>query len=162
MKYLPIIALFIYLTACNLQTRETKKVHAKIDSLEEALAATYKPGFGEFMSGIQVHHAKLWFAGLNQNWALADFELHEIQEAFEDIQQFCNDRSEARSISMIGPAMDSVTNSVNQKDLNRFKGSYILLTTACNSCHKATKHGFNVVTVPLNLPVPNQDFKPIK
>ena len=35
------------------------------------------PGFEEFMSNIQAHHAKLWFAGQNHNWKLADFEIHE-------------------------------------------------------------------------------------
>ena len=37
------------------------------------------------MSGIQVHHEKLWFAGTAKNWRLADFEIHEIMEAVDDI-----------------------------------------------------------------------------
>lgn len=72
-----LIALFsISLFACNQQTDNTQVLQNRIDSLEQKLANTYKPGFGEFMSGIQAHHSKLWFAGQNENWKLADFEVH--------------------------------------------------------------------------------------
>jgi hypothetical protein len=134
-------------------------MQATIDSLQKQLAETYKPGFGEFMSGIQTHHAKLWFAGQNQNWLLADFEVHEIKESLDAIQKYCSERPEMKAIGMINPSIDSVNNAIQQKNFQLFKSSFILLTNTCNNCHKATDHGFNVVTVPTNLPVVNQDFK---
>ena len=94
------------------------------------------------MSGIQMHHAKLWFAGQNENWPLADFEIHEILEALEDIQKFCVDRPESKSIGMINPAIDSISYAIQQKNLQLFKNSFTLLTNTCNNCHKATEHGF--------------------
>ena len=39
------------------------------------------------MGGIQTHHAKLWFAGLNNNWKLAEYEIDEIKERFEQAQE---------------------------------------------------------------------------
>ena len=134
-------------------------MQSKTDSLEKQLDKTYKPGLGEFMTGIQLHHAKLWFAGQNQNWPLADFEIHEIMEALDDIEEFCKDRPEAKSIGMLKPAIDTVTDAIRQKDLRSFKNSFSLLTNTCNNCHKATDHGFNVVTIPNNPPVSNQDFR---
>ncbi|MEO6833090.1 MAG: hypothetical protein ABI378_11270, partial [Chitinophagaceae bacterium] len=80
MKLTFLILLSFGLFACNQQNNQTQGLQNQIDSLNKKLADTYKPGFGEFMSGIQVHHNKLWFAGKNQNWALADFEIHEILE----------------------------------------------------------------------------------
>ena len=154
--------LFALILSCNSNQGKYRKLQTKIDSLQKELAETYKPGFGEFMSGIQIHHAKLWFAGQNQNWALADFEVHEIQESLDDIQKFCTDRPETKAITMINPAIDSISNAIAQKDPGRFKSSFVLLTNTCNSCHKATEHGFNVVTIPTNLPVVNQDFKASK
>ena len=108
-----------------------------------------------------MHHAKLWFAGQNTNWKLADFEVHEIEEALEDIQKFNNDRMEAKSISMINPAMDNVSNASEQKNIHSFTSSFNLLTNTCNNCHKATEHEFNVVIIPSSLPVVNQSFKHI-
>ena len=147
---------------CTSQNDKVQKMQTTIDSLQKQLNETYKPGFGEFMSGIQTHHAKLWFAGQNQNWPLADFEVHEIQEAMEDVQKFCSDRPEAKAIGMIGPSIDSVNNAIQQKDLQLFNRQFILLTNTCNKCHQSTEHGFNIVTIPASLPVVNQDFKPAK
>jgi hypothetical protein len=44
------------------------------------------------MSSIQVHHAKLWFAGQNQNWELADFEMHEIAGIDDAIKEYQSER----------------------------------------------------------------------
>lgn len=145
--------------SCNQKNDNVQKMQVTIDSLKKELAETYKPGFGEFMSGIQTHHAKLWFAGLNENWALADFEVHEIQESLEAIQKFCADRPESKAISMINPAIDSISNSITQKNSSLFKSSFVLLTNTCNTCHNQTEHGFNVVTIPSASPVVNQEFK---
>src|ERR1051326_7929529 len=118
----------IILAACNQQNKKIEQMQIKIDSLQKQLAETYKPGFGEFMSGIQIHHAKLWFAGINQNWPLADFEVHEIRESLDDIRQFCKDRPEVKAMGMINPAIDSVAIAVRQKDLTLFKSDFVLLT----------------------------------
>jgi hypothetical protein len=48
------------------------------------------------MSSIQVHHNKLWFAGESQNWKLANFESHEIQEAIQDIEKYQTEREESQ------------------------------------------------------------------
>lgn len=155
-KYL--FLLLIVLCACG-QTNNTQRLQAEIDSLHKELSQAYKPGFGEFMSGVQVHHAKLWFAGNAQNWDLADFELHEIREALDGIKEYDTARPETKSIDMIDAPMDSMANAVKNKDLATFKSSYTLLTKTCNDCHLATKHQFNVVKIPDSPPFTNQEFK---
>jgi len=84
-KNLVLISLFFLVTACNLSTENSSRLQVEIDSLRHQLSETYTPGLGEFMSGIQIHHAKLWFAGISKNWELADFEIKEIREANENI-----------------------------------------------------------------------------
>ncbi|HSU28391.1 MAG TPA: hypothetical protein VLJ68_08415, partial [Chitinophagaceae bacterium] len=160
MKSLIYLLSYILFSACNQSNGNAKKLQAQIDSLKRKLDDTYKPGFGEMMSSIQTHHAKLWFAGINSNWKLADFEIHEIQESLADIQKFNTERTEVKTIGMINPAIDSVSKAILQQNLQQFTNSYMLLTNTCNSCHKATEHEFNVVTIPSALPVVNQDFKP--
>lgn len=87
--------------SCNKQLEKNQVLQKRIDSLEIKLSESYKPGFGEFMSSLQIHHAKLWFAGQNKNWKLADFEINEIKENLEGIQKYCKDRPETKSIGMI-------------------------------------------------------------
>ena len=82
----------LFLPSCARSGRRRGALEAKIDSLQRRLDDAYRPGLGEFMSGIQVHHAKLWFAGNAQNWKLADFEVGEIRETLERMEE------EARTI----------------------------------------------------------------
>jgi len=151
-------AIFFSFIACNQHT-DNSKLQSRIDSLEKKLATTYKPGFGEFMSSIQVHHAKLWFAGKNQNWELADFEMHEIGEALDAIREYQAEREESKKVDMLKPALDAVNDAIQKKDSMLFNSSYLLLTNTCNNCHKAVSFGFNVVQVPETPPFSNQAFK---
>lgn len=160
MRNIHLLFFVTILFSCNNSTDKTQALQNRIDSLENKLAQTYKPGLGEFMSSIQVHHAKLYFAGENQNWQLANFEAGEIKEALEGIRAYCSDRPEVQKIDMINPAIDSISNAISTKNPLLFKGSFILLTTTCNNCHQATRHAFNVIKIPDNPPFSNQDFKP--
>ena len=145
--------------ACKQQADNTKSLQSRVDSLEKKLATTYKPGFGEFMSSIQIHHAKLWFAGKNKNWELANFEMHEIGEAIDAIKEYQTEREESKKVDMLKPALDAVNDAIQKKDSSLFNSSYLLLTSTCNNCHKAVNFGFNVVKVPDTAPFSNQSFK---
>jgi len=147
----------IALIACN-----GTSTNNQMKSQPQAAAPLYKPGLGEFMSGIQVHHAKLWFAGINENWKLADFEMHEIGEALDNIRRLNTDRPETNSLGMIDAPLDSVNVAIQKQDVNSFKKSFNILTTTCNTCHRTTDHGFNVVKIPDAPPFSNQDFTPQK
>lgn len=164
MRYILFITSVILLASCNnnQQSEKIQQLEAKIDSLQIKLDSTYKPGFGEFMRGVQLHHAKLWFAGINQNWPLAKFELDEIREALTDIQKYDTDRPETTVIPMINEAMDSITNVVKQQNVKQFRNAYSLLTSTCNDCHVATQHEYNVIKIPTTTPIGNQSYEPVK
>src|SRR5215467_11870193 len=127
-KRLPIGLLAVVLASCQQSPDNTRVLQARIDSLENKLANTYRPGLGEFMSGIQVHHAKLWFAAKYENWPLADFEVHEIMETLDDIKAFNTDRPEVKQLSMIQGPLDSVNAAIQAKDASKFKNAFQLLT----------------------------------
>jgi hypothetical protein len=158
MKAVLLFSLMLVISACS-QSAEVHQLQTKVDSLQSKLDDTYKPGLGEFMTGIQLHHAKLWFAGINKNWKLADFEVHEIGETLDDIKKYCTDRPEVKSIGMIDPAIADISAAIKRQDMQSFKSGFIQLTSDCNTCHKDNQHGFNVIIIPNTLPVSNQDFK---
>jgi len=153
-----LIAAFLILAACNSDRQDNAALRAQIDSLQKKLDDAYKPGLGEFMSGIQIHHAKLWFAATAGNWKLADFEVGEIKESLDDIAKYCTDRPEVSSLPMIRPPLDSIAAAVNAGNASAFKSAFILLTNTCNNCHHATKHEFNVIKIPDTPPFSNQVF----
>ena len=160
MKPFLIITTLFFLSACKQGNNNTEALQKKIDSLQAQIADAYKPGLGEFMSAIQVHHGKLWFAGISGNWKLADFEMQEITESLTDIKKHAADRPEVASIGMIDPAIDSMTKAIADKNPDGFKRSYAVLTNTCNNCHTATHHEFNVIKVPDTPPFSNQDYQP--
>ncbi len=163
MKYfvlVGIIGIILAFSSCShSEAKEYSALKNRLDSIENN---AYTPGFGEFMNTIEIHHAKLWFAGTDQNWPLAQYELDEMKETFDDLQKYVKDRPEVKEIPMIDPALKDLGQAIESKDVNRFKPAYTTLTISCNSCHKATNHGFNVITIPTAPPVTDQKFMPAK
>ena len=159
MKYIIFLFSVLELLSCNQHPIKTEALQNQIDSLKSKLADTYSPGFGEFMSNIQTHHAKLWFAGQNNNWKLADFEVHEIMEAVDDIQKYQTERKESQMIGIINPSLDSVKIAIEQKNHKLFKSSYTLLTKTCNNCHHEANFEFIVIKTPDMQVFSNQLFK---
>ena len=160
MKKLIVISLItLVIISCAQHSGSVQQLQSQVDSLKIQINNAYKPGLGEFMSGIQVHHEKLWFAGTAENWQLADFEIHEIMEAVDDIKMYASDRPETKDIMMLQPAIDSVNNSIQRKSLSSFKQNFIVLTNTCNNCHTAVNYNFNKINIPETPPFSNQVFK---
>lgn len=151
-----IAGLLLFAACSGGNNAQVQVLEGRIANLEQS---RYVPGFGEFMNTIQLHHAKLWFAGNAWNWDLAQYETDEMKETFDDLKKYVTDRPEVKEIPMIRPALDSMEQAVASKDPLKFKSAYMLLTNTCNNCHRATKHAFNVITIPSAPPVTDQQFK---
>jgi hypothetical protein len=154
-----ILLLSAIVAGCNSHTEEAQRLQSQNDSLRLRLNSLYKPGMGELMSNIQLHHSKLWFAGQNQNWLLAGYNESLIRSAFKKIQLYHGNDPEARAAFMIVPAVDSISKAISDKNKSAFERSFLLMTVTCNNCHEATSHPFNVITIPKSLPVTDQDFR---
>jgi hypothetical protein len=161
MKFFILLLLLGGYLACQSPSGRLESMQNQIDSLRQQVHASYKSGLGEFMNGIQIHHGKLWFAGINRNWKLAEFEVQEIHEALDDIKTYVTDRPETKKIDMIFAPLDSLALAIQQQNVKFFKTSFTSLTATCNNCHAATDHAFNVITIPSAPPVTNQEFKPV-
>lgn len=118
----------------------------------------YVPGYGELMLNIQIHHAKLWYAGSNQNWPLAAYNMSLIRSAFKKIRLYHPSDANTAATSMIDLPLDSIAGAISLKSPTAFKKSFDLLTVTCNNCHTVTNHAFNVITIPTTPPFTNQDF----
>ncbi len=128
------------------------------DSLTMQVAAL-RPGLGEYMLSIQIHHNKLWFAGANGGWELAAFELDEIKEQLEKIPQVCGNRPEVKQLSMVDAPLAKVDSAIAHRDTAKFRQAFLLLTHTCNACHEAVHFGFNKIKVPADPMFSNQEWK---
>jgi len=133
---------------------------------QPSAAATeiHKPKLAEIMLMLQVRHAKLSLAGEAENWSLAEFQLEELEEAFEDAQKHHPTFKEVPVKEMIAtiamPAVAEVKKAVTAKSRTTFVRAFRDLTSACNSCHQAANRGFFVIQRPATSPYPNQSFAP--
>ncbi len=128
--------------------------------------ASAGPGLGEIMSGQQMRHAKLWFAGAAANWPLAAYEVDELEEGFDDIVRFHPTHKDApvalRDLvpQMMTLPIAQLRAAIATRDQTQFLQAFDLLTGACNACHQATHFGFNVVVRPTTNTFTNQRFEP--
>ena len=124
----------------------------------------YTPGLGEIMSLQQMRHTKLWLAGEAGNWELAQYEIDELGEGFDDVLRFHPTHKE----SPIGPRdllpnlvegpLGALRTAAKGRDRVAFEAAFDRLTAACNSCHTTMRFGFNRVARPSGNPYPNQVF----
>ena len=151
------------------------ELNGKIAQLEKDLTVANKPkpepkryviGLGEIMGLTQMRHAKLWFAGSNANWDLADYEFAELKEGFDDVLTFhpTHDGVPQPLTEMIPAFTDEplakLEKAIAAKDAPQFKEAFDGLTHACNSCHTAANFSFNVITRPVSVTYSNQVFVP--
>jgi len=155
-----VLVLFVLIVfpGCNEKSQSDKLLQSRIDSLETKIHSAYTPGYGELMLNIQIHHAKLWFAGSNSNWPLAAYDESLIRSTFRKIRLYHPGDPNTAATAMIDGPLDSIAGAISLKSPAAFRRSFDLLTVTCNNCHAVTRHGFNVITIPRVEPLGNQDF----
>lgn len=131
--------------------------------------APFRPGLGDLMTAfVQPHHIKLGLAGAAQNWPLADYELDELREAFDDAGKLILKHGKLaipEAIkSTVAQPMDAADAAIKAKDQTAFTKAYGDLTAACNACHQSAGHPMIVIKAPdvMGTAYPDQDFNPTK
>jgi hypothetical protein len=120
---------------------------------------SYQPGLGEIMALQQMRHIKLWFAGNAGNWPLADYEIGELGEGFDDVRKLLG----ADIVDQhVGGPITALQKAIDGKDRKTFIAGFDNLSAGCNACHHALDHGFIAIQRPAMLPYSNQNFVPQK
>src|SRR5271155_4712177 len=121
----------------------------------QAAAEPSLPGLGEIMSLQQMRHIKLWFAGHAGNWPLADYEIGELKEGFDDVSQLLGGDVVEQHV---GVPLTALQKSIDAKDGAAFTTAFDSLSAGCNACHHTLDHAFIVIQRPASLPYSNQVF----
>jgi hypothetical protein len=116
-------------------------------------------GLGEIMTLQQLRHIKLWFAGRAGNWPLADYEIGELNEGFEDVDKLLGGETVDK---MVGAPMKALQKAIDDKNRSGFVTAFDGLSAGCNNCHHTLDHGFIAIKRPTSLPYSNQSFTPRK
>jgi len=132
---------------------------AEIAALKREIAElkknAYRPELGEQMLGLQIRHARLWFAGEAQNWLLAAFEVQELKEAFDAVVENNPEHAtfQPQRLADILPAFTSapvkaLRDAIDHGNKAEFEKAYDGLSAACGGCHRAAGNDFLVIQRP--------------
>lgn len=131
---------------------------------ELATAKEQAPGLGEYMTTIQLHTGKLWFAAKARNWELAAYEIHELEETMETVKKLDVEKNGVKISNVMDAVLQTqiaqLEKSIKQKNQTEFQKSYDETLSACNGCHTESGHKFIQIVRPTATPVTNQKWEP--
>lgn len=114
------------------------------------------------MGQMQKYMDKLHFAGLERNWQLAGFYLHELEEQAEKIVG-AKEHEDGVDVSQLTQQLlvsqiEQLEMSVKAGNSVKFESGYLELVDRCNSCHQTSKHEFIKIKVPELSMFKNQEY----
>lgn len=160
-----IIFVFMVFVGCLNRNTDNALLAKQVDSIEKKIQLL-KPGLADLMAGIQTHHSKLFFAGSNENWVLAGYQLEELEEGLERAvelhENYKGVKSSLKNLKkVIEPSIENLERAIKEKRSVLFKKGFGNLTESCNQCHRAADREFIVIQVPEFSGLSNQNFKPM-
>ena len=128
-----------------------------IQSVGFADEAEGLPRLGEIMVRQQMRHIKLWFAGDARNWSLADYEIDQLKDGFDDVGKLLGGDIAQQHV---GGAISGLEKAIDAQDHPAFVSAFDRLSAGCNSCHRTLDHAFIVIGRPVLSPFSDQNFSP--
>jgi len=145
------LALFVVIGA------SAREVTAEQATASQASDEPPLPKIAEIMPLQQMRHIKLWFAGRAGNWPLADYEIDQLKDGFDDVNQLLGGDTVAKAI---GAPIAAIEKAIDHKDRGAFINAFDKLTAGCNSCHHTLDHAFIVIQRPASPAYVDQLFAP--
>jgi hypothetical protein len=150
--FLAIVVLFarVWILSSAVQSMQSE-----LTSVKQSTA-----GLGEFMTAIQLHMGKLWFAAKAGNWELANYEVNELRETMEgakSLHAVKNGVDVSKVLdAVLQTQMAQLSQSITSKKASDFEKAYDDARSACNGCHEETGQKFIHIIRPTAPPVTNQ------
>jgi hypothetical protein len=135
-----------------------KRVQADLAAAKESV-----PGLGEYMTTIQLHAGKLWFAAKASNWELAQYELDELKETMEAAKGLNAEKNGVKISGVLDSVLQTqvaqLAESIKRRSPAEFQKSYDETLSACNGCHTEAGYKFIHIVRPTASPVSNQRWE---
>jgi cytochrome c556 len=111
-----------------------------------ARVAKHLRGFDVAMMETGARYIELYWAGQDNNWGYAAYQLEKIETAVGNGIERRPKR--AASAAMLAPALAGVRAAVERSDEAAFASAFATLTQTCNACHVAEQVPFIQVAPP--------------
>ena len=114
----------------------------KINTIEKQFR-----GFDNAMVETGYRYQELYWAGQDENWEYADYQLEKIKTAIENGLERRPKRAKSAE-HFLNYVLPEMQKSVASKDTVIFNKEFKMLTVNCNSCHAMEKVPFFTVNIP--------------
>ena len=104
-------------------------------------------GFDNAMVETDYRYQELYWAGHDENWEYAEYQLEKIKLAIENGLERRPKRAQSAE-HFLTNVLPEIKRSVGSKDTALFNQSFQVLTVNCNSCHAMEKLPFFTVKIP--------------
>lgn len=130
-------------------------------------AAEPQERFGALMTEVGRRFELIGRAATAHRWQLAAYEVHELQEVFEDDLPHAKPPDEVKGVDLhaiestfLKTNMPELKAAVDAKNDPALGKAIARAAATCNGCHEATGHAFIEVPSSPGATVPNLDPKP--
>ena len=158
MKQTIIIILTLGLFSCNQKTDKETAQGDWIKGTETEQIKTIEKqfrGFDNAMVETGYRYQELYWAGQDQNWEYADYQLEKIKIAIENGLERRPKRAKSAE-HFLSYTLPEMKKSIESKDKMIFNKNFQTMTINCNSCHTMEKVPF------FNVQIPTERQSPIR
>lgn len=132
-------------------TPDNASMQREIEQLKRQIKQL-QPDITEAMLGLQIRHARLWFAGEAGDWELAAFQVHGLQDGLDGIVDTYPEHAALQPErlgdilpAMMGAPMKTLRAVVDNKNKAEFERAFDGVSAACTGCH--TVAGFTFLQI---------------
>lgn len=167
-----VLAVALHFLWVSSARKETRALNETVAQMRDSLALLHQvvdslkaqtPGLGEYMSTIQLHTAKLWFAGQAANWKLAKYEHDELEETIEAAEALHAKKNTVDVSAVLQSVRQTqlplIEEAIAKKSLRAFEDAYSQTLATCNGCHRPAGYEFIHIITPKREPVTNQQWR---
>ncbi len=108
--------------------------------------AKHLRGFDVAMAETGYRHGELYWAGRDENWGYASYQVEKIETAVANGTERRPKR--AASARMLEGALERVKEAIARRDAGAFDAAFTKLTATCNACHVSERVPFIHVVAP--------------
>lgn len=110
-------------------------------------------GFDNAMVETGYRYQELYWAGQDQNWEYANYQLEKIKLVIENGLERRPKRAKSAEY-FLNYTLPEIKKSIHNKNLTTFNKEFQTMTTSCNNCHAMEKMPYFTVKKPTNRPSP--------
>jgi hypothetical protein len=152
MKQTFILMLLFGLFACNQHTEKETAQGDWIKGTETEQIKTIEKqfrGFDNAMVETGYRYQELYWAGQDQNWEYANYQIEKIKIAIENGLERRPKRAKSAG-HFLNYVLPEMKKNIESKDTVIFNKGFQTLTINCNSCHAMEKVPFFTVKIPID------------